>query len=140
MATFVDPKQKVEIALDDDNRVWVRARMDLRTQTAVETDLMKIRVSSEQMGKAQNGRIPSMDIVFSLSAQKMILMKHNVVRWAGPAFESDGRLVPCTPENIERLDPVDCGDWIDLVAERIGTLNRRQTAIVTPPEAMDDPN
>lgn len=140
MPTFVDPKARVEIPLDEHNRVWVKARMDLRTQTAVENDLMSIRVNSDQMKAAQNGRLPSLDIVFSLTAQKMILLKHNIVRWAGPMFEDNGQVVPCTPENIERLDPVDGGWWIDLVADRIGELNEKKTAAVTPGEATADPN
>lgn len=129
MPTFIDPKARAEIALDEHNRVWVKARMDLRTQTAVENDLMNIRVNADQMKAAQNGHIPSMDIVFSLTAQKMILLKHNIVRWAGPLFEENGAIVPCIPENIERLDPVECDWWIDLVTERIGELNEKRTGV-----------
>lgn len=130
MPTFVDPKARVEIDLGEGNRVWVKARMTLRDQTAVETELMSIRVSAEQMQSAQNGRAPAVDIMFSLSAQKMILLKHNLARWAGPAFEADGRPVPCTAENIERLDPVECAEWIDTIAERIGELNEKRTAVI----------
>lgn len=135
MPTFVDPKARVEIDLGEGNRVWVKARMTLRDQTAVENELMSIRVNADQMAAAKDGRVPSLDIVFSVTAQKMVLLKHNLVRWAGPAFENDGKPVPCTPEYIERLDPVECADWIDQIAERIGELNEAKRA-----NGVSDPN
>lgn len=116
MATFVDPKARVEIELDGPNRVWVRARMDLRTQSAVERELLQLRVSVE------GGSGSAVDVLFSQTAQKMVLLKYNLVEWQGPLFGSE----PCTGGNIERLDPVGCRWWIDLVANRIGELNRGQ--------------
>lgn len=128
MAKFTDPKARVEIDLGAGNRVWVKAKMSLRDQTTVEQELMSIQISSGEMAKAQKGETPSVNFVFSMTAQKLILLKHNIVRWAGPDFEENGRPIPCTPEFVERLDPVECEEWIEMIAERIGDLNTKKVS------------
>lgn len=45
------------------------------------------------------------------------MFKVNIVGWEGPDFST----VPCTPDNIERLDPDD--PFIELLATKIGELN-----------------
>lgn len=133
MPTFVDPKARTEIDLGDGNRVWVKAKMDLRTQAAVERELIQMRINTADAG-SQN-----VDILFSQTAQKLTLLKHNLVKWDGPMFVDNGRRVPCTPEMIEQLDLDECRVWIDLVADKIGELNRPKTADVATGE-MTDPN
>lgn len=143
MTTFVDPKAQVEIKLDEENVVWVRARMDLRTQAAIERELLQMRIDTNELGNGRSS-MPSLDVVFSLTAQKMVLLKHNLKKWRGPLFVDErGRPVACSPEMIERLDPEENLWWIDLVAERVGELNKAKTAVPengAPEGVADDPN
>lgn len=95
MGAFVDTS-KVAVT-DGDNTIWVKRRMDFGTQSAVEDTMTRIAMKDGQVG----------EVHFTLGAQKLALAIHNIVGWKGPAFsdEATGQLMPCTPENIRRLDP-----------------------------------
>lgn len=130
MGTFVDPKAKVEITFKDlngsDNTVWVRAKMDFRTQAAVQRDLLQMQVSTVD---AAAGEVEDVTLRFSALGQKLAVLKHNIKRWRGPLFEDeDGALVPCKPEFIDRLDPFENEYWIDQVYDRVNELNAPRTA------------
>lgn len=52
------------------------------------------------------------------------LLRFNIVRWEGPMFRGDnGKLVPCTPQNID-IVPIDDPLMVKAL-ERINELNRR---------------
>ena len=42
-----------------------------------------------------------------LGALNIALLAHCVAKWDGPAFQADGKAIPCTRENVLRLDPED---------------------------------
>lgn len=96
---FVDA-QPVEVTLDGVDKIWVKPRMDFGTHQRVHGSAYK-----------QNGTP-------DVGEYTIALLIHNVVRWEGPSFA--GR--PCTPENIERLDPDE--PLVDLVMQTIREGNR----------------
>ena len=62
------------------------------------------------------------------------LLRFSIVRWEGPMFRGEsGKLVPCTPQNID-IVPIDDPLMVKAL-ERINELNRRYD----PNEAADDP-
>lgn len=105
MDAFVDTS-KVEVT-DGDNKLYIKRRMDFGTKCRVEDTLTQMALKNGEMD----------NIRFTLGAQKLALAIHNIVAWSGPDFVG----VPCTQENIERLDP----DYPLLVKaqERITALN-----------------
>lgn len=129
MGTFVDPKATVEIKFKDpdgnDNTVWVRAKMDFRTQAAVQRDLLQMQVSTAD---AASGEVDEVTLRFSALGQKLAMLKHNIKRWRGPVFEDEsGKLMPSTPEFVDRLDPDENKYWIDLVYDQVNDLNQPRT-------------
>jgi hypothetical protein len=69
--------------------------MDFGTKQRVMSAAIQL---SEESG-VQVGKGVRVDVQFG--AIQTALLVHNIVRWAGPSFVE----VPCTPENIVRLDP-----------------------------------
>lgn len=91
------------------NIIWVKSRMD------VETDA---RVKSELVTLGADGKTPEIHT----GAHSMALLVHNIVRWEGP----DLSMVPCTAENIRRLDPSE--PHLQRVLEEIARRNTRRAA------------
>lgn len=144
MTTFVDPKAKVEIKFGmtaaekdaGDNSVWVRAKMNLCTEAAVQRDLLMMKVDA-----ADDMRPGALAFHFGVTAQKLALLKHNIVRWSGPLFvDEEGRPVVCRPEMVDQLDPIECAWWIDLVAARIDQLNRKRVELAPSPNGNQAPD
>lgn len=113
MGAFVDTSR---IAVTEgDNTIWIKRRMDFGTKCRVEDTLTQMAL--------QNGEAGS--IRFTIGAQKLALAIHNIIGWDGPDFKrepKDTKVIDCTPENIERLDPE--YPLLIKVQEKIAELNR----------------
>lgn len=72
------------------NVIWIKARMDVETRGKVTSELL-------QLGADQK------TVEFKAGANELALLVHNVVRWEGPDLSG----VPCTPEQLRRLDPTE---------------------------------
>jgi hypothetical protein len=107
MPMFVND-DRVTLHDDAGNSIIIRAKMNMKIAAAVQDELFLIRQEgTEQVTRFTNG------------AREMVLLKKNVLSWSGPDFDG----VPCTPENIERLDPFE--PFIVRVLEEIGSRNAR---------------
>jgi hypothetical protein len=85
------------------NVIWVKAKMDVTTKGKVTSELFT-------MGKDNS-------LEARLGANETALLVHNIVRWDGPDFEG----MPCTPDNIRKLDPTE--PHVARVLEVIATRN-----------------
>ena len=88
------------------NIIYIKSKMDLATDAKVKSELMK--VGSD--GKTFEAH---------LGENQLALLIHNIVRWEGPDLSG----IPCTPENIRRLNPNE--PHLALVLEEIGRRNAR---------------
>jgi hypothetical protein len=101
---FVNPNDRVAVTLDG-NTIYIKAKMDIGTRSAVQDEIRATTDGTEATGLA------------GLGSYRMALLRHNIVAWEGPAFEG----YPCTRANISRLDPDE--PLVELVAEEIGKRN-----------------
>lgn len=109
MPMFVNPQARVPVTLGE-NTIYVKAKMDLGTKSAIQDE---IRAKGADINEQE---------VRGIGSYRLLLMVHNIVAWEGPDFiDERGKAIPCTRENIKRLDPTE--PLCDLVAERIGELN-----------------
>jgi hypothetical protein len=108
MPMFVSD-ERVPVTIDGVNIVYVRPKMDFGTQQKVWGEMAKLRLTG---GDGDN------DLMANLGIYNLMLMRHNILGWEGPAFTG----VPCIPRNIERLDPDE-----PLVEKVLEELNRRNT-------------
>lgn len=69
------------------NVIWIRPKMSVE---------VKGKVVSETTMIGRDGR----SLEFRAGAQEVGLLIHNIIRWEGPDLGG----VPCTPDNIRRLD------------------------------------
>lgn len=114
---FVD--SRLETVTDGRNTIWIKAKMDLRTAGLVSADLARFGAAT-------------------IIAHETCLARRNIVRWAGPDFEDGaGKIIPCTPEQVDKLDPNE--PILAAVITKIRELNRPKEAEVTPEEAAADP-
>lgn len=88
------------------NVIWIKSRMDMATQAKVQSELMQIAAD----GKTLEAH---------LGQNQLALLIHNIVKWDGP----DLGMIPCTAENIRRLDPNE--PHLALVLEEIAKRNTR---------------
>lgn len=95
---------------DGEDTFLIKWKMDFGTKCLVEDTLTKMSIGTDKAG----------DLIFSVGAQRLALAMHNIVGWKGPKFDN----VPCTPENIKRLDP-DYPVFVKAQAE-ISRRNTRQ--------------
>lgn len=113
---FVDTKARVPVSLDG-NTIYIKAKMDFGTVAAVQDEIKATGTESADMQFER------------LGSYRMALLTNNIVGWEGPAFlDEKGKVIPCTRENIRRLDPQD--PLVEMVAAEIGERNRK-------PEAQD---
>lgn len=133
--SFFATKQTIEIPIDNNNRVWVKAKMDLKTRSEVERDLIEARMRS-----AGGGGGGEVSLRISKTAQSLALLKYNIVKWRGDGFTDEtGKLMPCRPDTIELLDPDEC-PWVEMVAAKIDELNQGKVVDVDPEKLAADPN
>lgn len=88
------------------NIIWIKSKMDLQTQAAVQSELLKLGADNKSIEAHLGGNV-------------MALLIHNIVRWEGPDFDG----VPCTPATIRTLDPQ--LPILELVIEEITRRNAR---------------
>lgn len=116
MGTFINPTDRIEVRIDGENSVFLRAKMDIATQASVERDFLQMRVVG--------GNVGDVSVLFSVKGQQLALLKHNLVRWNGPLFcDDEGKPVPCRAEMVERLDVDSCAWWMEIVVNKIVELN-----------------
>ena len=113
MPIFVD-SSRVPVILDD-HTIYIRAKMSARVRAEVQ-DEMRAR----GFGGGEEVEISG------LGSYRLALLVHNIVAWEGPQFAG----IPCTRENIQRMDMDD--PLVELVAEEIGKRNA--------PRESPDPN
>lgn len=87
------------------NIIYIRARMDVETSGKVKNALFAVDEASQSLE-------------LRAGANETALLIHNIVRWEGP----DLGQIPCTPENIRKLDPTE--PHIALVLEEIAKRNK----------------
>ena len=116
MPMFVDRNEKIGVSDEKGNTVFVRPKMDVGTSGRV-TDAI---ASISRLGSQDDGT----EISLNLGSQNAVLLVHNILDWQGPDFEDGrGRKVPCTRDNILRLDPDE--PLVGLVLAEINRLNVR---------------
>jgi hypothetical protein len=119
VSLFVD-KQRVPVYERDDltstdpaqNVVYIKSRMNWKETSTYKDMLFTMEASGLQP---------------HIGAAEMAAMKINIVGWDGPSFcDERGVPLPCTPEQIEQMDPTE-PFWQKVLGE-INTRNRpRQT-------------
>ncbi len=94
------------------NVVFIRARMDVATRGKVSGELLKL---------GENGQ----GLEGHLGNNNLALLLHNIIRWEGPDFVDEmGRPIPCSPENIKKLDTND--PFIEHILDEIGERNKKR--------------
>jgi hypothetical protein len=96
------------------NVVWIKARMDVATRGKVSGELLKL---------GENGQ----GVEGHLGNNNLALLLHNIIRWEGPDFVDEmGRAIPCSPENIKKLDTND--PFIERILDEIGERNAKRAS------------
>lgn len=88
------------------NVIYIRAKMDVATDAKVKSELVTMAPDNKT-------------VEMRLGENAVALLVHNIVRWEGPDLGG----VPCTPEQIRKLDPTE--PHIALVLDEIGRRNAR---------------
>jgi hypothetical protein len=99
------------------NVIFIRPKMDFATQK---------RVGAAGFSLGAAGKPNELDLAENLIA----MLVYNIVGWAGPLFDG----VPCTPENIRRLDPDQ-----PVVEKAIEEITRRNTKAAPSPKSPTRP-
>jgi hypothetical protein len=109
MAGFVS-KEPVAVSDDEGNTIWIVPKMSYGIRARVADEI------SSMSGADQ-------DVRLSIGLYNMALLRHNIVRWDGPAF--DGK--PFAPRLVDELDP----DWplLDAVLAEINTRNQARGGV-----------
>jgi|GEM_PF-3387412 len=108
------------------NTIWITGKMGIRARKTVQDELMQI--SAQQGGT--NGVA---QVALSMGAYTLALLRHNVLRWEGPAFAG----VALTQANVDRLDADE--PLVNAVIEEIGKRNPLRQAPAPKPEASATP-
>jgi hypothetical protein len=108
----VDPNETVDIFEDgpDGNVITIRARMTVEIAGRVRSELAKRNAEHHTEGQSGEASIA--------------LLLHNILAWRGPDFGA----LPCTPENICALPPVELDPFIERVVNAIGERNAKRTS------------
>ena len=102
------------VQIDQFSSVTIRAKMDFKTTAKVQNDMLNISL-------ADGGEMKASGIL----AQKLSLLKHNILSWDGPMFiGDDGKAVKFSPEVLDSLDPVESEGFITLLFDTIAKLNK----------------
>lgn len=105
------PTEPVPVS-DGENTIFIRPKMGRGVEALVASDF------SELGGRSQ-------------MAYDLCLLRHNIVRWEGPAFTDDnGKPILPTRQNIDRLDSFE--PLVDKVLQKIAELNRKPSAVAAP--------
>lgn len=143
MPAFANPNKTAEYRFTDpdggDNLVVYRTRQSLRVEAAVERELLEMRINAGDV--ASDGEAANMRIHFGMNAQKMAVLKYNIVKWDGPWFykyDEEGQLIldkngeavvrPFSPAAVDELDGVDNAFWVDELYQLISDSNQKTTS------------
>lgn len=117
------------------NRVWIRAKMNVKIANKVKGSMIKLGPDGES-------------VEFDMGENLTSLLIHNILAWSGPDFTdpATGIAIPCTPENISNLDAND--SFVVKVADEISRRNLRRKAPnpkssmenISPTNGSDDQN
>lgn len=116
MSRFVDT-EPVPVFLPEDpaNVIYIKPRMDLGTNAAVRSAMMKTTMQVSTGG----GSVPkSASVGFDLAAYNLAILTNNIVRWKGPDFDH----MPCNADSILSMDPDD--PLLDKVLQEINERNK----------------
>lgn len=124
---FIRRDARAAVSDEKGNVMYIKEKMDVKTKGRV-TDSLAAISDLDLGGKGGGGKA---EISLNLGSQNCVLLVNNIVAWEGPDFLDDGGVkIPCTRENIERLDPDD--PLVELV---LGEINQRNLRPESP-----DPN
>lgn len=113
---FVDASP-VAVTDDKGNTIYVRPKMGKGIQAQVSNDFQRLGGSSQ--------------VAYGYS-----LLAHNVVAWDGPDFvDGDGRAIPATRANIDRLDPDE--PIVNQAIDTIAKLNTQKVSTAVPAAAKN---
>lgn len=88
----------VTLVDDETNPIAAQNSMTLRSKLTLGQDAALLSdVQSQQRERGTNG--------LSVATWQVLLLKHHLVTWNGPAFRSGERDIPCTHDSVLRLDP-----------------------------------
>ncbi len=119
MSKFVK-KERVAIADDAGNTIWIRAKMDVGTINKVQGAALALTVT---LGKDVNLDTVPVDV----GGYQTALLQYNIVAWDGPEFrDAQGKLIPCNPTTIAELDPED--ELVMRVLDEIGKRNVKRAS------------
>lgn len=114
MGSFVNPDERVEVAEEGPlpegvtpRVALIRAKMDYGTSVKVQNALLKLAADNKT-------------IELKPGDSQLELLVHNLMGWRGGDLDN----VPCTPENIRRLDPTD--PFWDRVLDELGRRNKKR--------------
>lgn len=99
MPMFVSATDRHPVTVDGVNTIFVRPKMPFGIRQKVLSAVAKLSTTGDTgAGEA--------DASFDIGAYQTALMINNIVGWEGPEFEdaATGKIIPCTPANILRLD------------------------------------
>lgn len=95
------------------NRMWIRAKMNVKIANRVKGSMIKLGPDGET-------------VEFDAGENMTALLIHNILAWSGPDFTdpATGTVIPCTPENISNLESDN--PFVIQVADEIGRRNLRR--------------
>lgn len=101
-------KDRVPVTIDDKDVIYILPKMPFGVKQKAMSAITHISQAAGGQGA---------DVALDIGAYNIALMTLNIVGWEGPQFEG----VPCTPDNIEQLDPDE--PLVVRVLEEIGRRN-----------------
>lgn len=107
MSAFVS-KEPVAVLDGEGNTVYIRSKMDYGARSRVLSAITKMHGT---------------DMTADMGAYNLALLKENIVRWEGPAFDG----LPFAPDLIEQLDPD-----TPILDKALAEINKRNTKAATP--------
>lgn len=146
-SAFIDPDYTVTVRDGENNWMTLKGRMDMATRAKLQSEITQFSMSISDVGSGKNP--DEIKSSFSTEAQRLALLRLNLVSWGGPLFTQvktrkvAGEVVeeivpvPCTPEYINRLAP---GlEIVDLALEKLDELNMDSVDETVAPEPKETP-
>lgn len=122
---FVNPNARVPVTYEG-NTIYILAKMGLGVQAAVNDELVRIKLDIAKFAAGERGDAAEMRV--GAKTQDLVLLKHNVKKWEGPAFNvvykyrdgknPNGDALPFVPLEDLTQDMI-----ADLTADEVNELN-----------------
>lgn len=80
---FVNPNARIPVTVDG-NTIYILAKMGLGVQAAVNDELVRIKLNLKQFAAGEQMEAAEMRV--GARTQDLVLLKHNIKKWEGPAF------------------------------------------------------